>query len=382
MKSSKIALVFYILFFCACKQHLDHHSVDNKSYKFASKFTLVSNSKVSFLLDSLTNPNIGNVQLFKSESITYLTFLNKQLNSIYFYDFKTTKFKFKIDVRTSGDDSVGPIVNSYFIKSMDSIYILSRYVINIIDRNAHLVSRINFQKNPPEGLSSLPQIYCYSPLVQQGEELLINTIPDIVASKTSNFNDKEILLRYNLRTASGIYEYKYPDIYRDGVFGPNYMYVYTAYNPNIKKIIFSFPADNNIYLSGADTLVSHYAGSKFLNAVKPMQHVRNDFEGYNKFYLKNPSYGPIYYDKFNDVYYRFALKPISEKAYAKRQWWKEKSIIVLDKKFSKVGEIALPDSVSFLDCFFTKDGLYANIDDKEDRVSFALFKLVKINSYL
>ncbi|MDO3641299.1 DUF4221 family protein [Mucilaginibacter sp. L3T2-6] len=373
-----VFLFLSLFIFGACKQHSRHVSVDNKSYKFESQFTLAPAKKVSFLLDSLTNPNIGNTQLFKTDSVTYFTFLNKQFNSIYFYDFKTAKFKFKIDIHTKGANAVGAIVNSYFIKSLDSIYVLSRYVLNIIDHNSHIISKVNFQNNPPDGISGLPQIYCYAPLIQQGDELLLNSVPDKVATKESSFEDKEILLKYNTKTGAKTYEYRYPDAYRDGVFGVNYMYIYHAYNPATKKIVFSFPADNNIYVTGADTLAAHYAGSKFLGEVKPMQKVRDDFDGYNRFFLQSPSYGPIYYDNFRDVYYRFALKPITDKAYSEKKWWKQKSIVILNKDFKKIGEIEVPDTVSFLACLVTEEGLYVNVDDAEDRVSMALYKLVKI----
>lgn len=339
---------------------------------------MVPVKKVSFWLDSLTNPNIGNSQLFKTDSSTYLTFLNKQFNSIYFYDFKTTKFKFKVDIHTKGANSVGSIVNSYFVKTLDSIYVLSRYVLSIIDRNGHVLSKVNFQTDPPNGISGLPQIFCYAPLVQHGDEFLINSVPDKVANKESSFEDKEVLLKYNRKTGAKEYEYTYPDAYRNGIFGPNYMYIYHAYNPTTQKIVFSFPADNNIYVTGSDTLAPYYAGSKFLGEVKPMQEVRNDFDGYNKFFLQNPSYGPIYYDRFRGLYYRFALKPIDDKAYSQRKWWKPKTIVILDKEFKKVGEVEIPDTVSFLNCFVTEDGFYADVDDAEDKVCFMLYKIEKI----
>jgi len=375
MKYNILALFCLTIIFVSCHDHKPRTIIDNRTYRFPSKYTLIPSKPILFGLDSLTNSNINNIQLFKTDSITYLTFLNKQFNSIYFYDFNTSKFKFTINIQTTGKDRVGPIVNSYYIKAFDSIYVVSRYVVSIINHKGQIRSQMNFLKDHSKGGTALPQIFSYAPLITKGDTLLINCVPDKIADKTSSFYGKLCMIKYNTRTGESSYEYEYPEAYRDGVYGANYMVTYHTYNPDTKKIVFSFPADNDVYVSSGENLIPYYAGGKALDSIKPMTTVRDDFEGYNKFYLQNPSYGPIFYDKFRKIYYRFALKPISAEDYQAKRWWKKKSIVILDESFKKVGEVDVSDYVSFKLCFINEDGLYMGTDVGDAKIGVTLFKL-------
>jgi hypothetical protein len=98
--------------------------------------------------------------------------------------------------------------------------------------------------------------------------------------------------------------------------------------------------------------------AKALMRCLPCRKSVRDFEGYTRFYIKSPSYGPVLYDPYRNMYYRFALTPLSDEDYAQRKWWKNKSLIVLDSTFAKVGETKISDSCSFLNYFITEDGLF------------------------
>ena len=93
------------------------------------------------------------------------------------------------------------------------------------------------------------------------------------------------------------------------------------------------------------------------------------------------------YDKYRDVYYRFAEMPCElakdEDPYSEfTPKAREFSVIILDKDFRIIGETKFPGNKYFIRMSFVgRDGLYisennlANPDFDEDKLVFACFAL-------
>lgn len=98
-----------------------------------------------------------------------------------------------------------------------------------------------------------------------------------------------------------------------------------------------------------------------------------------------PNYGNILYDSYREIYYRIAypktdidasIRPLELMDYGRKNF----SIIILDKKFNKIGETLFPDyTYNSVQMFIREDGLYIseshylNPGFSDDRLNFRKF---------
>ena len=167
-----------------------------------------------------------------------------------------------------------------------------------------------------------------------------------------------------------------------------------AYDYNVKenRLVCSFDFYDSIMVTDNLKDVKWYnAKSKYLKSMKPnVDNHTNDLNALIK-YMEKPKYFHLLYDKYRDVYYRFAIMPCelakNESPYdyfAPKA--REFSVIILNNEFEIIGETKFPgNKYFFLMSFVGKDGLYisennlANPDFDEDKLVFSCFKLVDVN---
>ena len=133
------------------------------------------------------------------------------------------------------------------------------------------------------------------------------------------------------------------------------------------------------------------AKSKYLQSMKP--NVNNHTNDVNALVRATESaqYGNLMYDKYRNVYYRFAEMPC-ELAKDETHYdthapkAREFSVIILNDKFDIIGETKFPGNKYFYRMSFVgKDGLYisennlANPEFDENKLVFSCFKLVDVN---
>ena len=127
------------------------------------------------------------------------------------------------------------------------------------------------------------------------------------------------------------------------------------------------------------------AKSRYLKSMKPK--LGNSMEGINAIIKlnENPRYWHIMYDKYRNVYYRFAEMPYklasNESPYDEPKG-KEFSVIVLNADFEIIGETKFPGKKYFYKMSFVgKEGLYisennlANPQFDENKLVFTCFKI-------
>lgn len=127
------------------------------------------------------------------------------------------------------------------------------------------------------------------------------------------------------------------------------------------------------------------AKSRYLKSMKPK--LGNSMEGINAIIKlnENPRYWHIMYDKYRNVYYRFAEMPYklapNESPYDEPKG-KEFSVIVLNADFEIIGETRFPGKKYFYKMSFVgREGLYIsenNLENPqfdENKLVFTCFKI-------
>ena len=92
-------------------------------------------------------------------------------------------------------------------------------------------------------------------------------------------------------------------------------------------------------------------------------------------------YGPIIYDGYRSVYYRFLLKKVTDKQKSNSIPNKEINIVIMDKDFHYLGETTIGNGKKWniQNAFITQEGLNIeylspeNLD--EDHLVFKVFQL-------
>lgn len=114
---------------------------------------------------------------------------------------------------------------------------------------------------------------------------------------------------------------------------------------------------------------------------KPVDIVPQKFEDADRNYFEQYEYGPVLYDKYRDLYYRFLLRPVEFGNAAKTGEFpppkKTITVLIFGETFRKVDEMELPNDVSYnyMHCFVMKDGLAIKVSsDDDDCMSFKVFK--------
>ena len=129
----------------------------------------------------------------------------------------------------------------------------------------------------------------------------------------------------------------------------------------------------------------HDGKSRYLDRMRPI--LKEDADGYIgiKEAVEAASYSHIMYDKYRDIYYRFAEMPcelgLNEYVYNDAKA-REFSVIIFDKDFRIIGETKFPGNKYFYKMsFIGRDGLYisenneANPEFDENKLVFACFGL-------
>jgi len=194
-------------------------------------------------------------------------------------------------------------------------------------------------------------------------------------------------------------EIGWPSLYFPATFDGDYTDIHDGdvdfahdYNEKDNRLVCSFMKYDSIMVTDDLQHVKWYnAKSKYLKSMKP--NVNNHTNDVNALirYKESSKYGHIMYDKYRDVYYRFAEMPCElakdETPYDNQApKAREFSVIILNDKFEIIGETKFPGSKYFYKMSFVgKDGLYisennlANPEFDEDKLVFSCFNLVDVN---
>jgi len=347
------------------------------------RYTLEEKGILNLELDSLSGDSPSNLYVYQQNGTEYLVKGNFSNWRLDIYNLTSQKLYKTIPFEKEGPNGVGNSPTGFYFHNLDSIFLffnLSQRICLVNDSGVLL-----------NNIGPLNTINRY-------------TYPDISAERYPFLKDNELHLstyghKYkenqqsgmiiNLVTELGKQPHKLTDIYSKGYWGGVlYDVYYHDYNRKEDLIIQSYGADHQIYtIDDMGTKKAHMAKGERLNEkIRPYSDLDQDFmsvaQHLYKFEALQGGYGQIRYDPYRDVYYRFVFNPVNPSEFhSPSQIWENPSIIILNKKFSKIGEFPLPKANKFFFMFISKAGLNIfntkQFEKTEEKLPFTTFELVK-----
>lgn len=347
---------------------------EQKAYDFYFNNTL----EKKLALDSVTIQS-GQTQYFEDDNNKWVVYLNDQINRLYFYDYSTCKLDFiwKPKVKTVKLDG-------FQVINLDSIvcYSYHRDTVLIFNKDGNLthsfsIKRMkNISKHPPQiNITNVNPIFAFNKYF-----IFSGFIVDEYVDEGKG--ERPVGIRFNSENKSIEYFMDYPPVYsKKNWGGAQFRFVYATCNPVEKKILFSFPVEKNIFEYNVynstirEIIVENNLGHKLLPYCddKNYELSREEYETYFK---KSNSFGPIYYDRFTNIYYRFIfLKDKDYKWVPMKDFPIKVKLFAYDKNFRIIADTLLED-YNPARAFVSKDGLCLCKESKdEDNLAISIFNV-------
>jgi len=369
-----------------------------KKAKITDEYTLVSTGKkIEFKIPDDIKNTSSCLQYYVSEKGNpYLCYFNRENNKILFFNVNTEKLSFIIEMPKRGPQGVGGI-GSFVVHNMDTILLTTGQmnVLYLIDSTGTLKRKFLI-KDVKNGLhdtyirhSSISQrnLIVVNNMILAGTHLLTRPGPE-------DLEKYKICLEIDMKNnTQQLLPMTFPPLSsRDNEPVENYYSTLLAND----KFIYSFYCSHNLYLTNDhQKVIVIPAKSRYINKdFKLVDLESGSYFEIAKSFWENPGYRNFFYDKYRDVYYRFAypgsklddsfkekdMSVLSDLGEFKPVF----SIMVLNSELEVIGERLMPENTYHIWMSFVgKEGLYistnhtGNPDFDPDYLRFELFKLEK-----
>lgn len=384
MKKKFILFIISFVWACVEKQESSDVILNDERKLYRNNFTFILNNIKEFILDDETVNLINYIQYIDADSLNSLSILNEYNNSIYFYDYRSSDL---LHVLRCNKSIVGN-VQGYLYLNKDSVFIYSYRSGSLfcIDSKSNIFLRHRIAEIPR---SSDKKIFPYSyvttftPLRKYRDKIIsIGFVTGETSSETSG--NRPVISLFDLKNKINEFVVNYPEMYVKYNWGGGFTYRLPYYEQCSGSIVVSFPASHHLvkYVLHTGRQTSYYAGSAAIEYLKPFSYSKDtpiDEEKAWEWYMNNPSYEGILYDKYLDRYYRIARLPVTK--FNKDEVGNNKPIviIILDNNLQYIGEVKLPENIRFFpsNCFVSKDGFNIQVlTDNEDRLTFYQYNFI------
>ena len=352
------------LFICSCSSTND---TDNYSLEKTDKI-------LSFpIRDDVKVPQ-HSVFPFSENGKDYLSFQNLPKSEILIYSMDSQKLIKKLDINAEGDNAVVGGFGGYYIADMGHIFIPSMYVSTIfaVDTAGNVKQKIDYAKTednrllkpfmPSDKFQMLfidDDLYIPQTINLRLGDKSVEESPIKVVLDTTDNTVKALPMRFPPLISS-------KDFGTVGAFGADYSCCYDG-----KRFIYSFNADEDLYVTSSahDKVEKKKARSKYIDDVSVFRSAGDDFQQMMKAQCEHASYDRIVYDKYRNVYYRFAYPPCKIDDYSGdyldllRSGRKSFSVMILDNQLNVVGETVFLAYTYNSNLFFIlEDGVYISLN--------------------
>jgi len=384
---SFLSFIFSIFLF-GCSSNKSESKISEENIE---THKLTSFKDLTIHLDTLTDPWKIHYFLFNHNSQKKLFLLSTLDNSLQVYNWKQGKLISKKILPKEGPDGVG-VASSFFVKTTDSIFVLSSYQfqLSLIDSDYKVLKRYSLL-NSPNGKAKIGE--GMFPIAKQSSSfgsfkghIIIAGYPFIDRSDEAFYSKGKSSLILDIKSGEFNYLTAVPTTYYARFKAGNkilaqQIFSSVTFNYEKEQMIISHLTEPFVEVVDLKTnkLNNLYASSESISEIlwaKKSIENKDEF----KYFLKQPYFSGIYYDKYRKVYYRILELPNFDKKdnYDKQPWTKP-VVIILDEDFKKIGETILPKGYSLSSLIITEDGPYfRKYVDSEDTIVFTLFKLSEI----
>jgi hypothetical protein len=371
-------LLIFIVFFTSCNQ--------TKKDKVSELVTLEPNAVELSLNDKTSNISRG-LQGYHHNGKDYMFNINWAQNSLQMYDLSKGEKEKELFFNIEGDQAIGRIFG-FHVHNFDSIFLFTQQDAEIvmIDTGNVIKHRIHYETPDIYSNAFVHNAYFISYPILIGDNLIVKShLQGNYRQMTDQtLEQKPITYSINVNTSQvQLSSNKYPaDYLNEGLK----FYEYSMAG-NLNKRVFSFFGDHRLFYVDADSsLQSKEVKSKYLDDKMPLFPMYGERENTYDYLLASDHYESILYDKFRNIYYRFAFPKQQYEGMEELTHLKEAanlfSVMVLDENLNILEEILfdekrhLPNNV-----FVGKEGLYISTShpdnpvNKEDKMVFDLLKV-------
>ena len=383
----KIIQLLILVHLYACGSSKSGEDIEyTMELKESKKITLPCDENTYFLSKSIFQ--------FEEDGKEYLHFENsrKGLYEIITFDLEKQEVHKRIPIEPEGPNGIPAMYGSKPYPDSKNYLIFQGKAFRISQMNGEGIVDRNYQlKSPGRFVRVILSTFCYLPSFVRDSVLYFDQ--RVASKKKRNLPNYPIFAALDLNTG----ELDWASLNFPTTFNGDYSHIQSGdsftydYNYKDDRLVCSFIESDSIMVTDDLSTVKWYnAKSRFLDSMIP--YINDPTEDVYDLIRKEekPKYWHLMYDKYRDVYYRFAEMPCelaeNEDPYdefAPRA--REFSVIVLDKDFNIIGETKFPGNKYFYKMSFVgRDGLYisennlANPEFDEDKLVFACFKLEDI----
>lgn len=240
--------------------------------------------------------------------------------------------------------------------------------------NSQILSKEIINKVSPEALSCTPPLSVGGRVYLSGKPIS-HSIVEL---------GEPISLCWDYRNHKLIPGASFSDEYTKGYFGGIYFNTIYQCKSDENLITYSFPVSNYVYRfdDNLEFVDSLYMGSRYTHSILSengdIMDFLSDKDARLRFFLEQDSYGQIFYNDKENLYYRIAEHPLVTSETEKLR--KPFSIIVMDNKGNLITESPILNNDGHLitpNAHVYKNGIIIQIETEDENViKFAYFKIV------
>lgn len=375
-----------IFLFFACSRQQKRIDRIGKNY-----FTMQELPNKSFYLDDSTTQVLSYIQTFVENDSLKLALYNKPMKNICIFDVKAAKVIDKIQLNKDGPYAINNSIMGFYYINKDSIYLYDYWTYKLllvnhdgVILNKEELANLLLPDDSTTFVKSYPLPTSRTPIKKVGDIIILEGQNGELIKGKTDCSEAFVTALYNLKTKRIRFANSYPQIYGDlqkniwSVFG----YRIAPYDINNRQeMIVSFPADDHIvvYDLKSSKFQKYFAGYSKDDIIKPS--VSTSDADMAKHVWGQTQYCGIFYDKWNELYYRIVAHPSIDYNTNQRKTSRPFSIIILDHNFDKIGEFDLKvqSNVYYSHSFVSSEGFHINIySEDDDYLTFMTLKPKKI----
>ena len=376
----------FVLIFMSCQ------SAKKNNTERQNEIELIAEKQLVFPLDEQTYYLSKSMFQFEENGKEYLHFENtrKSLYNIVIFDIENRQIAKQIPLHKTGPNGLPAVFGSRPSPGAQYILVAQNNIsrISSINDKGEVIRNYNFQTPESQFTSLHLGSYYNTPGFVKDSCLFLKIGIPKPDMKREDWPKTHMFASLDLRTGKvkwvpifypPIFKEEYENI--DGGYGFSYDYNYKE-----NRLICGFFGYDSLMVTDDLKHIRWYnAKSRYLKSMKPK--LGNAMAGINSIieFCETPKYWHIMYDKYRDVYYRFAEMPYklapNESPYDAPKG-KEFSVIVLNEDFEIIGETKFPGKKYFYKMSFVgRDGLYIsenNLENPqfdENKLVFTCFKI-------
>lgn len=325
---------------------------------------------LSFKIDEDTRLPKFCLWIFEENGKEYIAFPNMG-REILFYDIESQEMIKRVKYEKEGNNGVGDVLCFYPV-DFNHIYLfdLNMPRFFVTDTTGTVSSKFDYGKEDNVALLTPAMVYTitYNPMCLVGQDSIYLPQIEIVKSDDEG-NEKSplgIMINKNTHQITST-----PLKYSSNLNKKDRMFATAGLGKvsvcfDGKQFVYSDEMRDSIYKLSSDFSKSsgYLATSRYIKSAKYEIIRDSDIDKMLKRTCELPTYGNIIYDKYRQVYYRFAFPEVEmeeERDYLGiyHNGRKQFSIIILDKDMNIIGETLFPEYTynPYL-LFIRKDGLY------------------------